>query len=100
MSLDRLKNQLIQAARDTQQNDDSVPYGFEMKVMREISAITAPGSVTRNFAKGLWTACGPAIAVMVIAFFVIQPQSSSDLSADLALEQAVMAPLMNESEIW
>lgn len=99
MSMDRLKNQLIQAARETPA-DDRVPYGFEMKVMREIASITKKDSPVRKMARGLWAACAPAVAVMIVAFFVTQSNPEYTVAADLALEDAVMTPFMQESEIW
>jgi hypothetical protein len=101
MSLEQLQRQLIQAARQAEQ-DDRVPLGFEQRVMKRLRRETSRyGNRLAVISKGLWAACGPAIAMAIIAFFLSQPMSMNrEIPADLALENAVLSPLMAENELW
>jgi len=99
MSLERLKSQLIQNVRQIPA-DDRVPYGFPVKVMREISSLSEKNSPARKVARGFWAACAPAFAIMIVAIIITQSSHEYTLAADLALEDAVMTPFMQESEIW
>lgn len=99
MNLDRLQDKLLESARNIEP-DDRVPYGFHQKVMRELLATRQKASSLKTLTKGLWAACGPAVAITVIAFFVAQPSSNYSIAADLALEEAVLTPLMAEADIW
>lgn len=98
MSLEKLQNQLIQSARRAPVND-RVPLGFEKRVMNRLYGEKGYGNRLSQMARGMWAACAPAIVLAIVAFFLSQPVNQS-IPADLALENAVMSPLMAENEIW
>lgn len=100
MSTEKLQHQLFKAAQKAPLKD-CVPLGFEKRVMARLQNEYRAVRPLAVLAKGLWAACAPAVAMAVIAFILSsQQQIVQDVPADLALENAVMSPLMAESEIW
>jgi hypothetical protein len=86
MNAENLKNKLIAAARKNVPSDH-VPPGFERRIMALISARPIH-DLWAVWAKGLWYAVGPCLAVMLLfsawaAFGPLHQKPSVDLAQQL-----------------
>ena len=71
--------------------DERTPYAFEKRVMARLA--TAPEiDAMALWARGLWQAAAPCLAVMVIAAVVSISYSKETPATDIDLETAVVAP--------
>jgi hypothetical protein len=92
MNVDDLQKQLFAAAKTIKPSQD-VPFGFEHRVIARIKSMAAPDNYAA-WARALWRAAGPCVAVAlilaVLSFFTGASNSpASDLSQDF--ENTVLA---------
>ncbi len=98
MNLDELQRKLIAAAR-AHPPSDRVPYAFEQRILARVRNL--PGhDVWTLWARSLWRAATPCVAVMVLllAWFLLVPAShpsTTDLSQEL--ENTVLAAAEQEA---
>lgn len=72
--------------------DERVPYTFEKRVMANLSTSLAADPLAQ-WARALWRAVAPCVAVTVIAAFVSFSQAiETPTDLDAALENAVLTP--------
>lgn len=64
MDLEHLEKRLLAAAR-ADKPGDRVPYTFEKRVMAHLRGTPEP-DVTGVWARNLWRACAPCLAVMLL----------------------------------
>jgi hypothetical protein len=92
MNLDQLQRKLLAAAR-THPPSDRVPYAFEQRILARVRELSAVDAWTL-WARNLWRAATPCVAVMVLllAWFLLVPSShpaNTDWSQEL--ENTVLA---------
>ena len=94
MNVSEFKQKLIKAARQCRV-DDSVPFGFETRVMARIREVQ-PTTALEQWSHALWRAVGPCLGITLVLFawavFLGKPAASEqDLSQ--ALETTVLAEM-------
>ncbi len=102
MNPDNLKEKLIAAARAATP-DDRVPYAFEKRIMARIASQPAALDVTALWARGLWRAALPCVAITILmgAFsFLPSRQETSDQDLVSAYEEVMTATADQQEEIW
>ncbi len=101
MNLNELSKKLIAAAR-SHPPSDTVPYGFETRIMARLRALP-PSDPWAAWAAVLWRAAIPCLA---ITFFLCawtlmsspRPPATDSLTVDL--DKTVFAALDNPGDAW
>jgi hypothetical protein len=84
MNLDQLQKKLIAAAR-TQPLEDRVPYAFEKRILARLA--TPPAVDTASlWARALWRAAVPCVAITILLAAWSFSSGSSDTSAKASSE--------------
>jgi hypothetical protein len=99
MTLDALKRKLIAAAR-AQRPSESVPFGFERRVMNRLLAATVPDA-SLLWARGLWRAAAGCVGLVLLlgtlTLFVLHTATpAEDLSQ--AFENTLLAGVNQDME--
>src|SRR5512140_286225 len=92
MNLDQLQQKLIAAAR-AHPPSDRVPYAFEQRILARVRELPALDAWTL-WARALWRAATPCVAVMVLLLaWCLLVRSSRSANTDLSqeLENTVLA---------
>jgi hypothetical protein len=92
MNVELLEKKLIAAARSNVPGDD-VPYTFEKRVMALLASSRATGDNLVLWARGLWRAAIPcmAIAVLLGAWSVLYPASNGSTDLSQNFENTLLA---------
>jgi hypothetical protein len=79
-------------------SDERVPYAFEKRIMAHLRA--APEvDVMALWARGLWRAAAPCLAVMVVASLVSISFPADTQESEIDLESAVIAPTQSVLDV-
>ena len=103
MNIQNLHSNLIEAAKKLPE-DDRVPYSFEKRIMANLQSTPQPDSMAL-WARGLWQATVPCLALMVAigTWSVIdsnQVPIVDPLAADLELTMLQPFDELNVEELW
>lgn len=79
MNLEQLQNKLLAAARTTP-SDDRVPYAFEKRILARLATQPAM-DLSALWARALWRAAVPCVAVTVLLVTLAFTMTSSDAVA-------------------
>lgn len=92
MNVDQLQRKLVEAAR-AQGPSEQVPYGFEQRILARLRSGPVP-DVWALWARGLWRAAAPCVAITLLlcAWSFLSPSSaSSNTDLTQAFENTVLA---------
>lgn len=89
--------EFLKIARQVPANE-RVPYAFEKRVMAHLRSMPEVDTVTL-WARGLWRAAAPCLAVMVVASIVSISFSPETPESELDLEAAVIAPTQSALDV-
>ncbi len=101
MNWSELQIKLISAARACPP-DQSVPYGFEKRIMACIRAAASPDHWAL-WSKALWRAAAPSIGVlMLLGIFSYYSENNNRLheTLDTQLENTILAVIDHPGDAW
>ena len=78
--------------------DERVPYAFEKRIIAHLRSAPELDTVTL-WARGLWRAAAPCLAIMVVASLVSISFSPETPESDIDLETAVIAPTQSALDV-
>jgi hypothetical protein len=100
MNIHDLQTKLVSAARQLPPSD-AVPYAFEKRIMAVLQR-QEPLDIWAFWARSLWRAAGPCVAIMLAVSVWAAVASSGHASTSLAadLDWTVWGPLSSLNESW
>jgi len=99
MNLAKLEEKLLAAARSAPVSD-AVPYAFEKRILAQIRSQNIHDEWS-SWARGLWRAAAPCVAIMVLlGVWSYYDSNSAVLDLSQEFENTVMAVVQPADSAW